>query len=331
MAASLGASVVRTPRPARVPPRAGRRRARLDAVRVRRPRRARRAAARASADEPPADAFGWDDLARRALATELVRTMLRPGGRLEPRLERLPLPERPVPRSLLALARASSPAAALRDALHPRVVPFPDCDGAARAGCELAPGARADGARRVRCRDARRFLARLFLLAERHTPHELNRWDLFHGHLFVARELDDDDGGGGGGGGGVVGVLMHAKEYPAFDDAAFPIDLGFCQRSSPVKHVDAIAARRNLLFVADASTGWAAFATVDCAAESESESESEGVAPGVSNPLHPGLLAVPELYTTYEGDFGDVAGEVVYVHGLRDRRPEHAVFAFPRR
>ena len=25
------------------------------------------------------------------------------------------------------------------------------------------------------------------------------------------------------------------------------------------------------------------------------------------------------------------AGEVVYVHGLRDRRPEHAVFAFPRR
>ena len=182
----------------------------------------------------------------------------------------------------------------------------------------------------MRCRDARRFLARLFLLAERHTPHELNRWDLFHGHLFVARELDDDDdGGGGGGGGGVVGVLMHAKEYPAFDDAAFPIDLGFCQRSSPVKHVDAIAARRNLLFVADASTGWAAFATVDCAAESESE--SEGVAPGVSNPLHPGLLAVPELYTTYEGDFGDVAGEVVYVHGLRDRRPEHAVFAFPRR
>ena len=44
----------------------------------------------------------------------------------------------------------------------------------------------------------------------------------------------------------------------------------------------------------------------------------------------PGALAVPELHTTFEGDFGDVAGDVLYLHGLQDRRPRHRVFVFPR-
>lgn len=61
--------------------------------------------------------------------------------------------------------------------------------------------------------------------------------------------------------------------------------------------------------------GWAAFAQLDT---------RQGGA------LNPGLLAVPELHTTFEGDFGDVAGDVLYLHGLTDRRPRHKVFIFPR-
>ena len=44
----------------------------------------------------------------------------------------------------------------------------------------------------------------------------------------------------------------------------------------------------------------------------------------------PHSQAVPELHTTFEGDFGGVAGDVLYLHGLRDRRPRHRVLVFPR-
>jgi hypothetical protein len=43
-----------------------------------------------------------------------------------------------------------------------------------------------------------------------------------------------------------------------------------------------------------------------------------------------GLCVVPELHTTFEGDFGEVAGDVLYLHGTGDRRPREAVFVFPR-
>jgi hypothetical protein len=42
------------------------------------------------------------------------------------------------------------------------------------------------------------------------------------------------------------------------------------------------------------------------------------------------LLSVRELHTTFEGDFGDVAGDLLYLHELRDRKPKHRVFAFAR-
>ena len=43
-----------------------------------------------------------------------------------------------------------------------------------------------------------------------------------------------------------------------------------------------------------------------------------------------GLCVVPELHTTVEGDFGEVAGDVLYLHAPLDRRAREKVFAFPR-
>lgn len=51
----------------------------------------------------------------------------------------------------------------------------------------------------------------------------LNRFDLFHGHLFYNTELD------------LSGVLFHAEEYP--DVKGEP--LGFCNKNSTLgKHLD---------------------------------------------------------------------------------------------
>lgn len=95
-------------------------------------------------------------------------------------LVRLPLPDARVPRTLLNLAaaaepserRSSSPSAAastarraLRDALSRRRVRVPDVDGALCERCELTPGDRRSGARRLGCRAACSYLARLFLIA----------------------------------------------------------------------------------------------------------------------------------------------------------------------
>lgn len=72
------------------------------------------------------------------------------------------------------------------------------CDAAA-AGCELAPAALG---RRLHCRDSNTHLAAQFAAAAAVVEHiELNRWDLFHGHLLVTRH-------------GHLGMLMHAQEFP---------------------------------------------------------------------------------------------------------------------
>lgn len=108
---------------------------------------------------------------------------------------------------------------------------------------------------------------------------------------------------------------MHALEYPRYDDADFPFALGNCQRGSDVAFAPAAAAGRNILWTADAA-GRCAFARLDTSETS---------------PLR-GLLTVPALHTTYEGDFGDaVLGDLLYFNGVADgRKPKHSVFAFPR-
>ena len=260
---------------------------------------------------------------RRSCAADVVRVALH-GQRtdgddaIERCLKRLPLPDLQVPKSLLNLASpgSSSPSHALRSSLHPRKRRVPDVEDALVCGCELTPGPRRDGARRMRCRRANEYLAELFLLAGLHLegptrPNPLSRFDLFHAHLWTGETSCE------GRVVPVVGLLMHAMEYPRADPSAgFELDLGRCHFQSSCAYDPAAMASRNLLWCATADEGWAEFCALDT---------SKGKALGKR-----GLCVVPELHTTFEGDFGEVAGDVLYLHAPLDRRAREKVFAFPR-
>lgn len=83
--------------------------------------------------------------------------------------------------------------------------------------CIHFPGTDCDARR---CRDVRtsQFLGCIFSQAAQAIGAQLNNYDLFHAHL-----VHD---------GCQLVMLFHAREYPAFDKDKFPIDLGFCQRTS---------------------------------------------------------------------------------------------------
>ena len=197
----------------------------------------------------------------------------------------------------------------------------------------------------MRCRASNRYVADLFAIiggdhgrvaldftkcdasrssrAQSRPAHRLSRFDLFHAHAFADADTL------------TVGLLFHASEYPAFDAKAFPHELGFCQTDSKCAYDEGKHARRNVLWVArargtkeDLGEGRmekkapvdVAFAALDTTRGSENG----------SNPLHDTLLSVRELHTTFEGDFGNVAGDLLYLHELPDRKPKHRVFAFAR-
>ena len=156
---------------------------------------------------------------RRTCAADVVRVALH-GRRtddddaIERCIKRLPLPDLRVPSSLLNLASPES----LRNSLHPRKLRVPDVEDALVRGCELTPGPRENGAKRMWCRKANEYLAELFLLAglSLEGPRRLNplsRFDLFHGHLWTGTTSRDDRDVP------VVGLLMHAMEYPGVDPA----------------------------------------------------------------------------------------------------------------
>ncbi|KAH0994864.1 hypothetical protein GBA52_018728 [Prunus armeniaca] len=65
----------------------------------------------------------------------------------------------------------------------------------------------------------------------------LSRYDLFHGHLFLAIDT------------GRLGILFHAKEYPAYDKEVFPYNMGYCQVGSNVRYDDSMNLR-NILWLA---------------------------------------------------------------------------------
>ncbi|KAL6582603.1 hypothetical protein OROMI_004681 [Orobanche minor] len=65
----------------------------------------------------------------------------------------------------------------------------------------------------------------------------LSRYDLFHGHLFLAKES------------GRLGILFHAKEYHAYDREIFPYNMGYCQVGSNVAYDNSMNLR-NILWLA---------------------------------------------------------------------------------
>jgi len=267
------------------------------------------------------------EAARRQMAREVTAAMFHVGGPLESRLLRLPVPLAPPPPALTALASASEPRRSLRASLHPRRLRVPDVENALRCRCELTPSERAAGCRRMRCRASNRYVADLFAIIggdrercevdpsvgsrDAEARHRLSRFDLFHAHAFADAETK------------TVGLLFHASEYPAFDADSFPHKLGYCQTDSACAFDERKHATRNVLWVA--RTGDEPSGTVDVAFAALDTSRGRETSP---NPLHDTLLSVRELHTTFEGDFGDVAGDLLYLHELRDRKPKHRVFAF---
>ena len=67
----------------------------------------------------------------------------------------------------------------------------------------------------------------------------LDRFDLFHAHMFLTRAAP--------GRAPELGLLFHAKEYPR-QCPDFPVNLGFCQLNSTLAFDQRAMDQRNLLF-----------------------------------------------------------------------------------
>lgn len=110
----------------------------------------------------------------------------------------------------------------------------------------------------------------------------LSRYDLFHGHLFRDHVH------------GHLGVLLHCKEYPAFDPALFPVALGYCQQGSDVAFDQQEMDRRNVVLYQGR------LCVLDV---------------GLRSPLYEGLLmeGTQEVRTVYEEDLGEPLGDVNFL------------------
>ena len=158
-----------------------------------------------------ARADGSGEERRRSSAQKLLDALARGANDIEGvrKIVRVP----PAPR---AMVRAPG---AWGDGLHWRHRAVPNVENAASRGCELT---QERYGRRMRDRKSNAYMVELFETASSSSSTSLNRFDLFHAHAFAWRATNESS---------VVrlGILFHAKEYPAKDDENFPIDLGKCQ------------------------------------------------------------------------------------------------------
>ena len=246
--------------------------------------------------------------ARQACARALLAVLLERGEapHISAAVRRLrPPPAPPALRSFAArLAGAHRRPDAVRSRLDqalakPRLR-IPDVEGAFAVRCQLC---RAPAGRRFKDAAVQRHFASVFAAVAAGAPAvglrvELSRFDLHHGHLFVTRDC--------------VGMLLHAREYPA-QGPGFDVNLGFCQAGSPLEWDASLQALRNVLFVVpacrDVSTS---LVVLDTAPDS---------------PLHallaPGVRAV---HTVYESDFGVELADVNYLHAAPRTLPEHRLY-----
>ncbi|KAL0422054.1 UNVERIFIED_CONTAM: hypothetical protein Slati_3228300 [Sesamum latifolium] len=205
------------------------------------------------------------------------------------------------PAHVLELARlavdSGGDPGAIHRTLDPTTIPVPDVEGSNEDQCELT---RTPYGRRFVNEGLNSYLEFLFdIIVERGPSVGLNvslsRYDFFHGHLFLAKES------------GRLGILFHAKEYPAYDKELFPCNMGYCQVGSNVPYDDSMNLR-NILWLAPLP----------------SNSTNAWLAPGVLVVLdaHPeGIIfqdLIPEYVnfarTLYEEDFGEVVVDVNYLN-----------------
>lgn len=216
------------------------------------------------------------------------------------------------PAPVLELARlavdSGGDPGAIHRALDPTMLPVPDVEAAQKNKCELT---RTPYGRRFASEEINSYFAFLFELIVARGPLvglnvSLNRYDLFHGHLFLASET------------GRLGILFHAKEYPAFNKELFPYYLGYCQEGSSVPYDDSMNLR-NVLWLAPLP----------------SNETKAWLAPGVLVVLdaHPEGIIYQEMIrdyvqivrTVYEDDLGEVAVDVNYLN-VANAAPVDRVF-----
>jgi hypothetical protein len=128
---------------------------------------------------------------------------------------------------------------ALRQALSPRRYRIPSFSTLAHCSCQLASSS---NGRRFRAKSINLFMALLFeqvpaAVSLAGLPRvRLDRWDLHHAHLFYAASCRQ------------LGLLLHAKEYPAAHAERFDVQLGNCQVGSSLEFDAGAMDHRNLLW-----------------------------------------------------------------------------------
>ena len=171
----------------------------------------------------------------------------------------------------------------------------PDVENSFMHKCQLVSSASSSPpmARRFRCRKANKYIAHLFFQISKHSAEadiQLSRFDLFHGHVFKNKE--------------VVGILFHAKEYCRFDENTFNVDLGYCQIESYVKYDPKQMEKRNIIWVASLQREGGG-------GGGEGRDDELRYSMAVLDTSHYSeLLFSGQLHTIYEGDFGDILGDV---------------------
>ncbi|XP_006349750.1 uncharacterized protein [Solanum tuberosum] len=205
------------------------------------------------------------------------------------------------PAPVMELARlavdSGGDTASIQRTLDPTVVPVPDIEGSKEDRCELT---RIPYGRLFINEEINSYLESLFEMIVARGPGvglnvSLSRFDFFHGHVFLARDS------------GRLGILFHAKEYPAYDKEVFPCNMGYCQIGTNVSYDDSMNLH-NILWLAPLA----------------SNSSNEWLAPGVlvvQDARPTGVIykdLIPEYVqiarTLYEDDFGDVAFDVNYLN-----------------
>ncbi|KAL5566377.1 hypothetical protein UlMin_029541 [Ulmus minor] len=216
------------------------------------------------------------------------------------------------PQPVLDLARlavdSGGDSGAIHRVLDPTVIQVPDVEGSKEDRCELT---RTPYGRRFISKELNSYLEFLFELIVARGPDVglnvcLNRFDFFHGHLFLAT------------GTGRLGILFHAKEYPAYDKVVFPYNMGFCQRGSNVPYDDSMKLR-NILWLAplpsNSTKGWEAPGVLVVL-----DARPDGV---IYRDIIPEYVHVAR--TIYEDDLGEVAVDVNYLN-VGDAVPNYQIF-----
>ncbi|XP_061945185.1 uncharacterized protein LOC133669161 [Populus nigra] len=207
----------------------------------------------------------------------------------------------------LALDSGGDPASIHR-ALDPTVLPVPDVERCQENKCGLT---RTPYGRRFISEELNSYIKFLFeLIVARGASVgfnvSLNRYDLFHGHVFIARET------------GRLGILFHAREYPAYDKEVFPYNMGYCQKGSTVTYDDSMNLRNILLLLplpSNSTRAWVAPGVLVVL-----DARPDGI---IYRDLIPEYVNVAR--TIYEDDLGEVVVDVNYLN-VGDTIPDYQIF-----